>query len=155
MVKWVTSWPRLWLVLAGLYLGVLVVFTALSLPRQRDLAHTRVFDSINAVPVYRYAHEPGFAFPYADHVREHDYRDLSDEAIIQRLHTEWGGKVDFSEIEVEYKHNLAALHWAQQEIPLFVFIYLWGLPVLPVYVPGAIVWTGIAWGIRRLRRPAP
>ncbi len=156
MLKWMTSWPRLWRILAGLYLGVGLVCIGITLVMtHRDIARTRLVDSINAVSMYRNAHEPDFTFPYADEVLAREYRDLSDEAIITRLHAEWGGTVDFSEIEAEYKQKVAAFPEEQLALVLFLVLYLWGLPVLLFYALGTGVPAVIAWGIQRFRRTVP
>jgi ABC-type glycerol-3-phosphate transport system permease component len=136
MARRLSGWQRLWIVFAVLYLLPVVGFTAMVFPKQSDIARTRLYDTIRAVREYREANEPD--------------SNLSDEEVIKRLHDKWGRKVDFSQIEAEYKQKVEALPMERAKAVGIAFL-VWFIPVLLIYAIGMTV----AWVIRGFRRENP
>jgi len=138
------GWQRLWILLSALYLALVVVAAIAKMPRSSDYINTRVHASIDAVGKYMEVSTPGYTYEGSYAVRQKHYADLSDEQILDRLHTKFAGKVDLEPIDREYKQKMQA----EQATFLGYAVASWLGPITLLYAIGA----AIAWVIRGFRR---
>ncbi len=52
---------------------------------------------------------PGYTFEGSHTVRQKYYAELTDEQIIERLHTKFKDKIDFTKVESEYRRKIDGL----------------------------------------------
>ena len=146
MIRTLNGWQRLWVVAAALYLVPVSTGVVSFFPAREQIESSRVYAAIGAVAEHRKASEPELRWEGAYSVRTTFYRDLSNDEIISRLNEKWGTKVDFSNIEEEYRRKIEALPFERAKIIGLGFL-AWLIPVLFIYALGAAV----AWIIRGFR----
>lgn len=124
------SWQRLWRALMTLWLGVLVAWTVFSgselFPRATTLMSTRVEASLSEVGRHLDDVTPGDAYVSNAELRRARYSGLTDEQLIERLHAEFAGRVDFSAIESRYRRDVAAMRPKQARALAITFV-AWAL----------------------------
>lgn len=147
MAKGLGGWQRLWVVATMLYLIPVAFFTTTGYwPDEKTYADTRLRKSIDATGKYMESITPGYLYEGSYTVREKYYKDLSDEQIIERLHTKFKDKVDLSEIDAEYQHRVNKL--PEERLHVVGCALLWWLgPAVALYVLGA----AIGWIFRGFR----
>jgi hypothetical protein len=152
MNKHLNGWQRLWVVLVVLYLVPVVLINIDALPTASDYARTRLHDSIDLAGKHMESTTPGYTFEGSYTVREKYYADLTDEQIIERLHTKFKDKVDFTKIESEYHRKISGLGTEQAKTVGYAILW-WLLPSALLYLFG----VAVAWVIRGFRgeRPSP
>jgi len=150
MPRRLNGWQRLWVILSALYLiGVIAVAMTL-LPKQESLDDSRVYESISAVVTHIEKTEKASVSEGPYTIRSKHYSDLSNEQVIDRLHSKWNGQVDFTKIEKDYKDKTSALPMERAKVGGFALL-AWLIPVATVYVLG----LAIGWIIRGFRRENP
>lgn len=147
MAKGLSGWQRLWVVVTILYLLPVAFFTATDFwPKEQAYADTRLHKSIDAVGEYMESSTPGYSYEGSYTVRDKYYKDLSDEQIIERLHTKFKDKVDLSDIDAEYLHKVTNL--PTERVHVLGYALLWWLgPAIGLYALGAAV----GWVFRGFR----
>jgi hypothetical protein len=121
-------WQRLWRVLMVLWLVVLVTWTVFSgnesFPRTAHYASIRVEESLHAVGRHLEATTPGYAHAGNLELRRTRYGGLTDEQLLERLHAEFAGQVDFSDIESRYRREVSTMR-PRQAKALAVTLIAW------------------------------
>ena len=103
----------------------------------------------------RLCHEPvvfwlprGYAFLIfyskgaATQIRD-DYKDLSDEEVIKKIHAKFKDKIDYSEIEGDYGRKLERFS-SEKAKAVGIWLLVWLIPTLATYALG---WS-VGWVIR-------
>lgn len=156
MVSRLNGWQRLWVVLSIPYMLIVIVLTVANFPHQGAISRERVYDTIRAVGLYNWMYLDVGGIkeqPYtpSEHwVRSEYYAGLSDEEIVKLLHNEMSQKVNFTNIESEYKQKLDALP-RRQSMTLGLGFLLLLIPSSAVYSLGLVV----AWIINGFRSKKP
>jgi hypothetical protein len=96
MLKHFNGWQRLWVVLVALCLVPVTIFTIEALPTASAYANRRVLDTIEFAGRQMESSKPGYTFEGSYTVRQTHYSDLTDEQIIERVHSKFKDRVDFS-----------------------------------------------------------
>lgn len=146
-MRTLNGWQRLWIVLSVLLVLPVGWVSFHTAPKAKDLIDWRVSQSIELVGKHLEATTPGYKYEGRLTVRQEYYSDLSDEQIIDRLHSKFADKVDLAKIDLEYEKKQAAL---PVEIGKHAGLALlaWLLPVGVVYALG----TAVAWVIRGFKK---
>ena len=130
-----------------MYLVPVAFFALEALPKVGQYLSERVHASIDVVGKYMESSTPGYSYGGSYTVRQKYYSDLTDEQIIERVHTKFEDKVDLAKIDSEYAKKLSRLGTERAKIAGYAFI-AWVGPLLVVYAMGA----AIGWVIRGFRR---
>jgi hypothetical protein len=136
------GWQRLWILLSTTYLIGVVSIAVLLFPKKADYLSTRVYDTINLT----IKHVPELQGSYAYQIRD-DYKDLSDQEVIKRIHAKFKDKIDYSEIERDYGTKLERLP-SEKAKAVGIWFLVWLIPSLATYVLG---WS-VAWVIRGFKK---
>lgn len=138
------GWQRMWVVLSALYF-LLVIFIAIpTFPTQKDIVITRLANATDAIYVYRKANDA--TFDELDELAKFDdfvdayHEDQTGDKSIKVMQETWGSKVDFSDVETEYRQQIDALLMDQAK-SIGVTLLAWFIPVVAVYLLG----FGVAW----------
>jgi hypothetical protein len=146
MLKKLNGWQRLWVVVLFVYLVPVALLTIDALPKASVYARTRLHESIDAAGKYMESVTPGYTYEGSYVVRDRYYKDLSDEQIIERLHTKFKDKINLAAIDDAYDAKLADLNFERAKVVGYALLW-WLIPGVLLYALGsAIAW--VAQGFR-------
>ena len=119
------------------------------IPKASDYAATRLYRTMDAVGKYLEKENPAARYEGAWIARTKYYADLKDDEILDKLHSKYKDRIDFSPIEREYRHKMDGLRTGQFKTVGISFL-VWVIPSLLVYILG----YAIRWVSRGFRQPA-
>lgn len=146
MVKHLNGWQRLWVALSAILLLVVAAVTVALMPKASDYASTRLDESIDAVGRHLEHENPNYRYEGAWAART-KYTDLSDDQVITKLHETYKGKVDFQNIDVEYRRKVDRLPTERAKTVGIAFL-VWFTASAALYGLGLTV----AWIIKGFRQ---
>lgn len=150
MFKHFNGWQRLWVLLIALYLVPVVVFTTDAMPKASNYAQTRLHESIDVTGHYLETIKLGYTFEGSYTVRQKYYSDLTDDEVIERLHTKYKDIIDFTRIESKYYRMIDELSIKQVKVVGYALLW-WLIPSVVLYLFG----IAVIWVIRGFRSEGP
>lgn len=126
------GWQRLWVVLSAMYLPIVIVFTSISWPTEKQIENSWVYSLIDSTK------DPS---DNTDQIRE-AYKDIPDKELIKRINAKYETKPEYKEIlnttNLRYQKEIQAIATAHFKT-IGLALIAWVLPVGTAYLMGLAV----------------
>jgi hypothetical protein len=136
-VNWKKGFKRAFVLLAILYMIPVILFFYGTIPTAEQYQRNRIFDTVILIKDYNPQVFPESAWTYeiANGIVEEGAEDW-----LLKVHQKFGGQIDFSQIEQDYKEQMKELGHNQYKTVFTIFL-VWAIPLVVVYLFG----VGIGW----------